>query len=543
VVGSLSLNSVEPRRFSEVEVDLAWNVAGQVAGSLARARLTETRRRLMTAIEQTPDSVVITDTDGTIIYVNPAFERVSGYSRAEAIGRNSRLLKSGHHEAAFYEEFWATISGGDVWQGQLVNKKRDGALYTEETIITPVRDEQGAIINYIAIKRDVTQELQLEEQYRQAQRLESIGRLAAGVAHDFNNILTVITGHSELLLSQYYSPDDPRRQEVGQIQQAAERAGMLTRQLLAFSRQQRLKPQVFNLNDAVINLEKMLRRLIGEDVVLITKLAPDLGSVKADPGQMEQVLMNLAVNARDAMPRGGQLILETANITLDQSGPLSPPLPPGSYLMLTVTDTGVGMDADIQARAFEPFFTTKEMSKGTGLGLSTVYGIVQQSNGQIQVESILGQGTTFRIYLPQIESTAESALLPSAPVTSMMGQETILVVEDELPVRLVTRRILELRGYTVLEAGNPRAALNLCRQYQGQVNLLITDVIMPDLSGPELAERLVKSYPDLKVLFISGYTTDVLDEYGMFGQDNVLLEKPFTPDGLTRKVREILDTS
>jgi two-component system cell cycle sensor histidine kinase/response regulator CckA len=258
---------------------------------------------------------------------------------------------------------------------------------------------------------------------------------------------------------------------------------------------------------------------------------------------MEQVLMNLAVNARDAMPRGGQLILETANITLDQSEPLSTPLPPGSYVMLTVTDTGVGMDADTQARVFEPFFTTKEMGKGTGLGLSTVYGIVQQSNGQIQVESILGQGTTFRIYLPQIEPTAESALLPAAAVTSMMGQETILVVEDEVSVRLVTRRILELRGYTVLEAGNPRAALNLCQQYQGQVDLLITDVIMPDLSGPELAERLMVSYPDLKVLFVSGYTNDVLDEYGIFGRDIVLLEKPFTPDGLTRKVRETLDSS
>ncbi len=542
-LGALTLGSTKSRRFSEEEVGLAQNVTNQVVGALARARLAETHRRLMTAIEQTPDSVVITDLDGRIIYVNPAFEQITGYSRAEALGQNPRLLKSGQHNADFYREFWAILTKGQVWRGQLVNKKKDGSLYTEEAIIAPVRDERGAIINYIAVKRDVTRELRLEEQYRQAQRLETVGRLAGGVAHDFNNILTVIGGYAELLLTMYYGADDPRRGDVEQIQKAAERAGRLTRQLLAFSRQQTLRPEIFNLNTVVINLEKMLRRLIGEDVELVTELAADLWQIKADPGQMEQVLMNLVVNARDAMPQGGRLTLATANLELDERQALDYlDLKPGGYVMLRVTDTGVGMDADTRSRIFEPFFTTKEAGRGTGLGLATVYGIIQQSGGQIYVDSTPGQGTTFTIYLPTATARVDLPLSRFTVTTFEAGKATILLLEDEAAVRLVTRKMLEIYGYTVLEADGPERALEICRQHPGQIDLLITDVIMPRTSGPALASRLIQVYPQLKVLFISGYTNEALAEHGLPAEPVALLEKPFSPESLAHRVRQVLNS-
>jgi PAS domain S-box-containing protein len=544
VVGSLSLNTVEPRHFFDEEIELAWSVAGQVAGALARTRLAETRRLLMVAIEQVPESVVTTDLEGTIVYVNPAFEQITGYSRAEALGQNPRILKSGRHDAAFYEEMWHTISTGQVWQGQLVNRKKDGLIFAEEAIIAPVRDEQGAIVNYIAIKRDVTLELQLEEQYRQAQRLESIGQLAGGVAHDFNNILTVITGYSELLLTQCLSPDNPCREEVAEIQKAAERASILTRQLLAFSRQQRLKPQLLNMNEVINNLEKMLRRLIGEDITLVTNLAPDLGQIKTDPGQMEQVLMNLAVNARDAMPRGGQLILETTNVGSDQiQAATHLELTANLYTKLTVTDTGIGMDTETQARIFEPFFTTKEIGKGTGLGLATVYGIVQQSGGHIVVQSSPGQGTIFTIFLPQALQKTELSSSDWVSAATLFGRETILLVEDETSVSLIATKMLEARGYTVLATDGPETALTFCRQNKGRIDLLIADVIMPGMSGIELAERLSQLIPHLKVLFISGYSNEELDRYNVPAQDIDLLEKPFSSDALVRKVREILDAA
>lgn len=543
VVGSLSLNSPAPRHFSPVEIDLAWNVAGQVAAALARSRLAETRRLLMTAIEQTPESVVITDLEARIIYVNPTFEQITGYSRAEVLGQNPRVLKSYQHDPAFYRNFWDTLTGGQVWQGRLINKKKDGSLYTEEAIIAPVRDERGAIINYIAIKRDVTQELRLEEQYRQAQRMEPVGRLAGGVAHDFNNILTVIGGYTDLLLTRSFGADDPRRKDIEQIQQAAQRAGRLTRQLLAFSRQQTMKPEIFNLNTVVINLEKMLRRVIGEDVELVTELAPDLWQIKTDPGQMEQVLMNLVVNARDAMPRGGRLTLTTANLELEISQAINyPGLKPDSYVMLRVTDTGVGMDVETRSHIFEPFFTTKSASKGTGLGLATVYGIVQQSDGQIYVDSTPGLGAAFSIYLPATTVQVGPPAPRFAISTSETGKVTILLVEDEAPVQLVTRKILEIQGHTVLVADGPARALEICQQYSGQIDLLITDVIMPKGSGPELASRLKQLYPQIKVLFISGYTNEALTEYGLKTEQVALLEKPFSSESLAYRIRQVLNS-
>ncbi|MBN1218994.1 MAG: PAS domain S-box protein [Anaerolineae bacterium] len=543
VVGSLGLYAPEPRPFSTTEVNLAWSVADQVAGALARARLDEQHRRLSTAIEQTVDGVIITDAEGKIIYVNPAFEQVSGYSREEIIGQNPRLFQSGRHDPDFYKELWNTISSGAVWHGRFINKKKDGTFYTVDATITPVRSEDDLAVNYVALERDITRVLQLEERLRQSQKMEAIGRLAGGVAHDFNNILTIINGHSELLLQRFLDPQDPARWEVEQIQEAGERAAVLTHQLLAFSRKQSVQPRILNLNDVIAGLQKMLRRLISEDIELNIKLDPKLGLIKADSGQVEQVLMNLVVNARDAMLQGGRLIIETANVDLDETYARDHlEIIPGPYIMLLVADTGVGLDAETQSHIFEPFFTTKEEGKGTGLGLSTVYGIVRQNNGLIWVYSELGQGTSFKIFLPRVPEDADDTItLAPVVVTSLEGTETILLVEDEVNVRLVTRRFLERQGYTVLEAGHPNEALQICQQHQGKIHLLVTDVIMPEMSGRELAERLTRMFSDLKVLYISGYANEALSQHGLVGTGVTFLGKPFSSEVLARKVREILD--
>ena len=544
LVGSLSLETTDSRRFSEEEVSLAWNVADQAAGALARARLTRTRQHLSTAIEQAAESVIITDTQGVIIYVNPAFERLSGYSRAEATGQSPGFLKSDRHDPAFYQELWATISAGQIWHGRFVNKSKDGSLYTEDATVTPVRNQNGAIVSFVSVQRDVTRELELEAQYRQAQKMEAIGRLSGGVAHDFNNMLVVINGYSELLLGRYLSDSNPARKHVEEIKKAGERAAALTRQLLAFSRQQVLQPEVLDLNGVVADLEKMLRRLISEDIDLATALDRGIGRVKADPGQIEQVILNLAVNARDAMPQGGRLLIETANIILDETYTRQHlDVTPGLYVMLAVSDTGIGMDAETQSHIFEPFFTTKERGKGTGLGLATVYGIVKQSQGAIWIYSEPGRGTTFKIYLPRVEETTPTEAEPRPTSLDLpSGAETVLLVEDEAAVRDLARQILELGGYTVLEAGHGDEALLLSEQ-QGPIHLLMTDVIMPGMSGPELAERLVKQHPEMKVLYVSGYTDEAIVHHGVLGAGLSFLQKPFTPDSLIRKVRQVLDAT
>ncbi len=539
LIGALCLASSKTRRFLDQDVELAWRVSNQISASLTRARLEEGRRRLNTAIEQTTDSVVITDTEGTILYVNAAFEKITGYSRAEAIGQNPRILKSGEHNLAYYQTMWNTISAGQVWQGQLVNKKKDGSRYTENVVIAPVYNKRGQIINYIANKRDITHELQLEEKYRQAQKMEAIGLLAGGIAHDFNNILTVILGYSGVLLANF-APEDPRYQDLEQIRLSAERASVLTRQLLAFSRKQVLRPQILNLNSVISNLKKMLQRIIGEDITLITNLSPELGPIKADPGHLEQVLMNLAVNARDAMPSGGQLILNTRNQPVDSVYTARyPNPPPGNYVVLSVTDTGQGIDKAIQPRIFEPFFTTKKTSQGTGLGLSTVYGIVQQNKGYIDVDSVPEQGTTFYIYFPRFNAASETISSPEPASKTTKGNETILLVEDEDGVRLITAKMLQNLGYTVLTAHSAAKALELSRQNE-QIDLIITDVIMPDMSGPELINKLKEFRPQLKTLFASGYIGEMLDKYDIDSSSVSFLKKPFTAETLGAKVREAL---
>jgi PAS domain S-box-containing protein len=545
MLGSLSIESVEPRAFPAEDVNLAWSIADQMAGTLARTRLSQTQQRLSAAIEQSTDTVIITDTADLITYVTPAFERNSGYSRAEALGQTTRqILESDQHDAAFYQELEATLSTGQVWRGRFINRHKDGTLFTEDATIIPVRNESDRVVNYVRVCHDVTRELQLEEQYRQAQKMEAVGRLSGGVAHDFNNLLVVINGYSELLLERHLNADSPMRKFVEEIKKAGDRAAGLTQQLLAFSRKQVLQPEILNLNHVIANIEKMLRRLIGEDIEVVALAGMELGQVKADRGQIEQVIFNLGINARDAMPTGGTLVIETANVELDKAyARQHVDVSPGRYVMLAVTDTGIGMDAEVQAHIFEPFFTTKEPGKGTGLGLATVYGIIKQSGGTIQVSSKPGQGTSFKIYLPRVDeaiTTAKPALANSKPAS---GAETVLLVEDEESVRSLARQVLELGGYTVLEASHSQEALQLSEQRQLPIDLLLTDVVMPGgMNGPQLAERLKPLYPEMKVLFMSGYTNDAISRYGVLSGGLHFLQKPFMPSVLLQKVREILDT-
>src|SRR5437016_2581872 len=390
-------------------------------------------------------------------------------------------------------------------------------------------------------KRMEKEKTNIEQQLRQAHKMEAIGKLAGGVAHDFNNLVTIITGYSDMLLSRI-GPENSTRRELEQIKKAGDRAHSLTRQLLAFSRRQMLQPKVLDLNAVVTNLEPMLQRLIGENIELVIELKPGLGQMKADPGQIEQVIMNLAINSRDAMSQGGKLLLETDNAELDEAyARRHLPMQPGSYVRLAVSDTGCGMDAATQSRIFEPFFTTKEQGKGTGLGLSTVYGIVKQSGGYIWVYSERGQGTTFKIYLPRVVDPADSV----PPVTHWsalpQGMETVLLVEDEPEVRWLVRDMLRHLGYTVLEARHGIEAQVLSIHHPGPIHLLITDVVMPQMSGREIAEQLTSEHPETKVLYMSGYTDDAVVRHGVLAAHMAFLQKPFTPESLARKVREVLD--
>jgi signal transduction histidine kinase len=383
---------------------------------------------------------------------------------------------------------------------------------------------------------------QTEAQLQQSQKMEAVGRLAGGVAHDFNNLLTVIRGYSELLLARM-EPGDSMRKDMEEVKKAADRATGLTRQLLAFSRRQFIAPKVVDLNALVVNMDGMLRRLMGEDIIeLCAELAPKLGAIRADPGQVEQVIMNLAVNARDAMPKGGRLTIETRNVSVGrQAKQETVGVEAGSYVMLAVRDTGHGMDAETRSHLFEPFFTTKEKGKGTGLGLSTVYGIVKQSRGSITVESVLGQGTVFRIYFPLIELDAQGFAGTADAVAPACGRETILLVEDEPAVRGLVHETLRLHGYTVLEARHGIEALMTVAKHTGPIHLLLTDVVMPQMSGPEVAEKLQSIRPDTKVLYMSGYPDHPVFEQGGVSKETSFLPKPFTPNVLAKKVREVLD--
>jgi two-component system cell cycle sensor histidine kinase/response regulator CckA len=543
VLGSLCLGALQPRHFSPEEVSLAWNVADQVAGALARAQLAQAQKRLVTAIEQTADSVIITDAQGIILYVNRGFEEVSGYRCAELVGKDVRTLANGEHDAAFLDSMWATAGAGQVWRGRFVHRRKDGSPYTEDASVTPVLDEGGAVVSCVAVQRDVTRQLQLEEQYRQAQKMEAVGRLTAGIAHDFNNLLTAINGFAELARSKA-APGDPLAESLDKVLSSGWRAADLVRQLMAFSRKQLVDPEVLSLNAVVADVDKLLKRVIGEHIALKTTLAPDLWPVRVDSAQIEQVIVNLAVNARDAMPGGGHLTIETCNVALDEDYTARHfGVPPGQYVVLAVSDDGIGMSDEVKAHLFEPFFTTKAPGKGTGLGLATIFGIVRGSGGHVGCYSEEGQGTTIRVYLPRVPGVAPSAARRDEAGDLPRGSETILLVEDDASVRELAARALRQQGYTVLEAAGGAEALRLARERRQAIHLLLTDVVMPGLGGEVLAEQAVQVCPGLKVLFMSGYTDDAISHRGVLEPGVSFLQKPFGPLALARKVRAVLDAT
>ncbi|MBI5094692.1 MAG: PAS domain S-box protein [Candidatus Hydrogenedentes bacterium] len=505
-----------------------------------RKRAEEERVRLMSAIEQAAETIVITDTAGAIQYVNPAFERNTGYARDEVIGRNPRVLKSGMHDETFYAEMWDTISRGNVWIGRTINKKKDGALFTEEATISPVRSATGQIVNYVAVKRDITHEAELEAQLRQAQKMESVGRLAGGVAHDFNNMLSVIMGNAELALEDV-DPAQPLHHRLEEIRSATRRSADLTRQLLAFARIQTATPQVLDLNEAVQGMLKMLRRLIGENIDLAWMPGADPWSVKIDPSQVDQILANLCVNARDAIDGVGKVTIETENVALDETycadrmGSV-----PGDYVMLAISDDGCGMNADTQSHMFEPFFTTKEVGQGTGLGLSTVYGIVKQNGGYIDAYSEPGIGTTFKIYLPRFAGETPAAASATSARLPLGHGETVLLVEDDPALLSLCTGMLQRLQYTVLTAGKPSDAIRLTETRAQSIALLITDVIMPEMNGRELAQQLTAIQPGLKCLYMSGYPSDVMASGGLLDENVEFLQKPISIYNLATKVQQAM---
>jgi PAS domain S-box-containing protein len=520
---------------------------GSIIGAVAVVRdVTEQRRagaereRLVTAIEQAAETVVVTDAQGTIVYVNPAFEAVTGYSRAEALGRNPRFLGGGSEDPSFHRAMRETIGSGKTWKGRIVSRKKDGAHYTEEATISPVRDASGIIRSYVAVTRDITGHLALEAQFHQSQKLESVGRLAGGVAHDFNNLLTVILLCGEAIRKALEEGQAPSLDDVDEIIGAGRQASDLTRQLLAFARKQIVAPVILDLNDAVEKSNKMLRRVIGEDIRLVEQFQVDLWPVRCDPGLLDRVVMNLVVNARDAMPGGGTLTLATENVTVREGDAVpDAEMRPGPYVKLSVKDTGTGMTPEVREHIFEPFFTTKGPAMGTGLGLATVFGIVKQSGAHLDVHSVPGGGTTFEIYFPRA-SLEEVVPEEQAPARSP-GTETVLVVEDDPRVREVAVRTLRSAGYRVLAAGGAEQALALLQREHGPLHLVLTDVVMPGPGGRELARRITELRPGVRTLYMSGHAHDAISKHCVVEEGIDFLPKPFTSAVLLSRVRESLD--
>src|SRR5215469_1709966 len=526
---------------------------GKIAGVMGIARditdrkkteeeIHNSQQRLSIHVEHTPLAVVEWDLEFRVSAWNRSAERIFGYTRQQALGQHASFIVP----PAFREQV------NEVWQSLLTqqggvrsaneNVTKDGRTISCEWYNTPLVDDSGRVFGVASLAQDVTERVALEERLRQSQKMEAVGRLAGGIAHDFNNLLTVILGYSQILADGL--PAQSRLLEsTTQIKSAAERAAAITRQLLAFSRKQVLSPRIINLNQIVMSLDSLLRRLIGEDIEVFTVPAPNLGSVRADPSQIEQVVMNLALNARDAMPHGGKLTVETANVTLDWTYPQGQqPVEPGDYVMLAVSATGEGMSAETQSRIFEPFYTTKEVGKGTGLGLSMVYGIVKQSGGYIWVHSEPGRGTGFKIYFPRVDQQAERATPERQAESVPRGHETILLVEDDPQLRQLSSSVLTRNGYKVLVAETPEQGLAVCSANQDDIRLLVTDVVMPRMNGRQLAVEVQKILPEIRVLYISGYTNNAIVHYGVLDSGLWFLAKPFTLTSLVAKVREVLDS-
>ncbi|MCB1069545.1 MAG: PAS domain-containing protein [Verrucomicrobia bacterium] len=534
-------NCHEKYTWNTSEVELLKTFAAGIGGALLRNQSNRELRRLSTAIEQSPETVVITDVEGRIEYVNPAFEKVTGYTREEAIGQNPRILKSGRQGEQFYSEMWEAITGGRIWQGQIVNQDKDGKLYTEEASIAPVKDHSGEVSHFVAVKRNITEKLEREELLRQSQKMEAVGQLAGGVAHDFNNLLMGIMGYVDICRDEL-ERDHPIQEYLSEIAVSAQRSADLTRQLLTFARKQKIAPRALDLNAAMTGILNMLQRLIGEDINLILEPGANLWPVAMDPSQVDQILANLCVNARDAISGVGSITIQTGNVEVDEThGTRHLDIPPGEYVMLSVTDTGCGMDEQSLAHVFEPFFTTKEAGKGTGLGLATVHGIMKQNNGGIDVTSEKGQGTTFRVYFPRLHKFDEGHEEKKVHDALRGGSETILLVEDESSIRATTEISLRKLGYKVLVAESPEQALEISKKHEGRIHMLLTDVVMPGMNGRELSERLIHTFPELKCVYMSGYPSDILAKRDIADESVNFLSKPFPHATLAGKVREVLD--
>ena len=501
----------------------------------------ENQQRLLgAALAATANSIVITDCRGVILWTNPAFTKLTGYLAEEIVGQTPRVLRSGKHSPEFYKQMWDVILSRNVWSGEVINRRKDGSLYTEEMTITPIRSDTGEEPYFVAVKQDVTERKLMEEQFRQAQKMEAVGRLAGGIAHDFNNLLCVIGRCAEIVEDQ--SSDEITMLWVaGEIRTAVRSAAALTNQLLAFGRKQLLQPKVQSLNLVVSETVNMLRRVVGEDIILVLDLDPGAGNVMADVVQLQQVIMNLAVNARDAMPKGGRLTISTRNVDSDrdfvESGTR---ILRGRYIKLTLHDNGLGMDAETQRRAFEPFFTTKRQGQGTGLGLSTVFGIVKQSGGYVVLSSEVGVGTFAEVFLRRVDEEPEVRAIRLVAGEPESISETILLVEDYRSLQRMIRTGLERKGYKVIVAQDGREGIEVARSYNGAIHLLVTDVIMPGMDGLQLAECLAKERPCMSVLYMSGHTDEMVCQHGVLSSDVALIKKPFEMPVFLAKVREAL---
>jgi PAS domain S-box-containing protein len=550
VVGLLYVANRTKRPFNDHDEAILLRLADEAAVAIRNAQLfeseRESERRYRTLVESSIQGLHI-QRDWITLFVNPAFARMLAYdSTDELVGLDTRRWIAPDDLARLESDRTARLRGEPVpSRYELQATRRDGTQIWVEIQVTEIVWSgepaiQSTVLDISERKRAEQALRQSEAQLRQVQKMEAVGQLAGGVAHDFNNLLTVITGRTELLLLRLPA-DDPHRRDVELVRKTADRAAALTQQLLAFSRKQMLQPRVLDLNGVVAGMAQMLKPLIGETIELVTALDPVLGRVKADPAQIEQIILNLAVNARDAMPQGGRLTIETANIELDAAFvEAHPGASAGPHTMLSVRDTGIGMSPDVQAHLFEPFFTTKGVGKGTGLGLATVYGIVKQHGGYIRIESAPGAGSVVRIYFGRVAPVPDPASLPSADAPPAVGAGTVLVVEDEGELRDLATEVLGIAGYTVLSAPTPSAALEIAQRHAGPIHLLLTDVVMPEMSGRDLADRLVQARPAMKILYMSGYTDDAIVHHGVLDPGTVLLQKPFTPDRLTRMVGDLL---
>ena len=510
-------------------------------------RTEESLRLLGSAVEQSKESILITEAEldlpgPRIVFVNPAFMQTTGYTAEEAIGKTPRILQGPRTDRTVMNRLRRNLADGETFAGETINYRKDGQEFDMEWQIAPIRDAGGKVTHFVAVQRDISERKRLETQLVQSQKVESVGQLAGGIAHEFNSLLTAIIGQSELLLADL-PIWSPLAKNATEISKAAGRAATLTRQLLAYGRKQFLQPESLDLNRVITATEGMFHHFMGGDVTTRLVPASDLQMVRVDLGQIEQVIMNMAINSRHAMPNGGTFTLATANVSFGEADrERAPELKPGDYVMLTITDTGVGMSAEVQARVFEPFFTTKGVGEGTGLGLSTCYGIIKQSGGHISVQSEPAHGTTFKIYLPQVERRMKTPPQRLDSPDLPPGTETILLVEDDPALRETAAALLKRLGYTVFPAANGIEALSLRQQHDiGHIDLLFTDVLMPQMSGKELSERVRALYPHTKILFTSTYTEKAIVHEGGLDHGVVHLQKPFTPSALARKLREVLD--